>query len=120
MKAAALLTALLLTACASTHHSPAQSFRAKGADKAMALQGRIELASIFSDHLLSVTLDGRPALAGNLGRGTADITGTLDGKPTLAMCQRSDRYDGSYLLNCRIILDGEFAGTLSFAPSLSF
>lgn len=109
--------ALILASCAATtfHKAPAQSYRLKGSDQPLVIEGIIKRVTNFSsDHTLRVTLNGEIAIQGAIGAGTADVTGDYHGKPALALCNRQQVSQHVYNINCRIIVDGEFASTLTF------
>lgn len=115
----ALTAAALLSACGgiTTHTAPAQAYRAKGAAQAHTITGKIsrddKLVSV--SHLLTVSIDGQPAISGPIGGGNGDVSGRHDGKPALALCNRQGALlDESYSIHCRIVIDGEFAATLTF------
>lgn len=81
----------------------------------MTIEGTIKRVTNFSsDHTLRVTFNGVLAIHGPIGAGTADVSGDYYGKPTLALCNRQPIGQHAYQINCRIIIDGEFASTLTF------
>ncbi len=117
MRTLAILTAAAaLSACASSHTAPAQSFRPRGADAALQIAGKIDRSESFltADHALTVTINGREAVSGSIGTGTRDLGGSFAGKPVAALCNRQGDMSGSYSIHCRIVVDGEFATTLTF------
>lgn len=116
MRIAILAAALLVAACATTHTAPAQSYRMKGAADVINITGTINRDDkvLTVDHKLTVSLNQKPALTGSIGYGTGDLSGNWNGKPLLALCNRTDSATGSYAIHCRIVIDGEFATTLTF------
>lgn len=104
--------------------SPAQTWRAKGADKLATISGKIFRTG--NSHQLLVEIDGMSAVEGSLGIGDADISSQYQGKPTQALCTRKDNYKTGYVgykpytylesydVTCRIIIDSEFVATLRF------
>jgi len=113
---ALIVTAALLTGCASTHKSPAQTFRPKGAESVITITGSIERNDkvLVVDHMLIVNFNGVPVINGTIQDGNHDITGTYNGKPALALCNRQGSFNAQYSIHCRIVIDGEFATTLTF------
>lgn len=116
MRVAAIIAALLVAACAATFTAPAQSYRMKGSAESISITGRIdrEESLLSIDHKLTVSLNQTPALTGSIGAGTGDLSGTWNGKPLLALCNRDGPLTESYAIHCRIVIDGEFATTLTF------
>ena len=110
-----LALALTACACATTRQSPAQPFRAKGSDSPIMLAGRIDVTDpVFTTgHDLTITINGDQVIKQPIGSGTFDATGTWQNKPVLSLCSRERNiWTGAYTISCRVIIDGEFAGTL--------
>jgi hypothetical protein len=116
MRLAVIIAALLAAACASTHTAPAQSYRMKGAADVINITGKIDREDrvLAVNHILTVSLNQKPALTGSIGYGTGDLSGTWNGKPLMALCNMQGDYLSHYAIHCRIVIDGEFATTLTF------
>lgn len=116
MRIAVIIAALLATACAATFTAPAQSYRMRGGAEAISITGRIdrEETLLTVDHKLTVSLNQTPALSGSIGGGTGDLSSTWNGKPLMALCNRDGDLSSYYSIHCRIVIDGEFATTLTF------
>lgn len=134
--ALALFCAALMAGCASTSTTtaPAQSYRAKGSESAVTLTGSMtrDEHMTSTDHAIIIKINEQPVISGPIGNGAQDLTGEWDGKPVQALCNRSGTMSNTtstilavtgiafadesdlYSITCRVIIAGEFAGTLSF------
>ena len=116
MKPTALILAtLILIGCATTRQSPSQPFRAKGTDSAIMIAGRVDITDplFTTGHDLTISVNGEQVIKQPIGAGTMDASGTWQGKPVLSLCSRERNiWTGAYTISCRVIIDGEYAGTL--------
>lgn len=116
MRAATILF-MTRAGCASTmHQAPAQSYRLKGSDIPVSIRGKIVRdVGMSTNHKVAIGINEFLAAEGSIGRGNGEVSGNWNGRPVLALCNRSDTgYGGVYNIHCRVMIDGEFAATLTF------
>lgn len=119
----ALLLALSITGCASTHTFQAapQYYRAKGQDNQIQITGKIQqdmkegvFTSTIKNHV-TIFFNGAPQIDGYLdGQQTGELTGQpYEGKNTSASCSAKAVTKEWSELKCIVFIDNERAATLT-------
>lgn len=117
----AALAALVLSGCGglAVYESPTQSYRFKGEDRPVTITGAIDRDDKFTSvtHSLKVRFNGEVAASGPLSsRGIGSVFGTWRGHAVESICSRVEGSsgDGSYTVNCIVVVDNERTVTLTF------
>ena len=64
-------------------------------------------------YTITAYADGEQIIHGQLGpTGSGDVTGSWRGKPAVAVCSRTQLTQRLIEMSCRLILNGELAGTI--------
>lgn len=111
-----LTIAICMAGCSTMHQAPAQSYRLKGSDTTVLIRGKLAReAGMTTSHTVAIGINEFVAAQGNIGRGNGEVSGHWHGRPIHALCNRADTgYGGVYNIHCRVMIDGEFAATLTF------
>lgn len=122
-----VVAALLLSACASNATAPAQYYRAAGQQEQLAVAGTLQQTQglTTATNQVSVTINGQRVAGGEFSGGSAEFSGSFNGKPVIADCsaiaagnlmhQLTWGYDRTDV-KCLVFIAGERAANLMLVP----
>jgi len=115
MKAAVLLTAVILAGCTTTQPAPSQTYRPRGSDATVQIRGQVireDRVLLYPGWTAQFFIGNQKVIEGELVKyGDGELSGEWNGKPVDALC-RGERYPQR--VTCTILIDNERAATLTF------
>lgn len=118
MKKTTLLTALMLTACATQYQAAGQNYRPAGNEKQIQITGQLlqKYNAFSTEHQATIYFNGSPQITIPLdSKYFGEATGQpLNGKTTSADCTGKRTSKTNVEIRCMVFIDNEKTVTLTF------